>query len=73
VPSAIGKSAADFLSNIDLDIAWREYEGLDHWYFEDMLRDVVRLLPDLYGWADQIHAVHEPSSQDETIMFPEFD
>jgi predicted esterase len=50
VPSAIGKLAADFLSNIDVDVAWKEYEGLGHWYSEDMLRDVVQFLQDLNGW-----------------------
>ncbi|KAF2132424.1 phospholipase/carboxylesterase family protein-like protein [Dothidotthia symphoricarpi CBS 119687] len=52
VPSGIGRLAAEFLSSIDVDVTWKEYEGLGHWYSEHMLRDVVRFLKNLNGWTD---------------------
>jgi predicted esterase len=52
VPSAIGRLAADFLRNVDVNVTWKEYEGLGHWYSEDMLRDIVRFLEDLEGWKN---------------------
>jgi predicted esterase len=51
VPSAIGKLAAEFLSSLDVNVAWKEYEGLGHWYSQDMLRDVVLFLQNLDGWG----------------------
>jgi predicted esterase len=41
VPCYIGKLAADFLSGIDVNVTWRDYAGLGHWYSAAMLRDVV--------------------------------
>jgi predicted esterase len=52
VPCGIGKLAADFLGSIDVDITWKEYEGLGHWYSEDMLRDVVKFVKNLSGWSN---------------------
>ncbi|CBX96514.1 similar to phospholipase/carboxylesterase family protein [Plenodomus lingam JN3] len=44
VPHTFGKLAADFLDSINVDVTWKEYEGLGHWYSEDMLRDVIEFL-----------------------------
>ena len=52
VPCETGKLAAEFLSGIGVNVAWNEYEGLGHWYSEDMLRDVVTFLKGLRGWED---------------------
>ncbi|KAJ4369224.1 hypothetical protein N0V83_006309 [Neocucurbitaria cava] len=52
VPIEIGRLAADFLDIIGVNIEWKEYEGLGHWYSSDMLRDVVRFLKGLDGWKD---------------------
>ncbi|ORY02680.1 phospholipase/carboxylesterase family protein-like protein [Clohesyomyces aquaticus] len=52
VPREIGRLAADFLDTIGVNIEWKEYEGLGHWYSADMLRDVVRFFKGLDGWED---------------------
>jgi predicted esterase len=52
VPIAIGRLAAELLRDIEVDTIWKEYEDLDHWYSEDMLRDIVVFLKDLKGWAN---------------------
>jgi predicted esterase len=52
VPIAIGTLAAELLRDIEVDTIWKEYEDLDHWYSEDMLRDIVIFLKDLKGWAN---------------------
>lgn len=54
VPCQIGKLAAEFLGDMGVNVLWKEYEGLGHWYSEDMLRDVVRFLKGLEGWKDTI-------------------
>lgn len=41
VPCELGRSAADFLENIDVNVNWQEYAGLGHWYSADMLQSVV--------------------------------
>ncbi|KAF2035711.1 alpha/beta-hydrolase [Setomelanomma holmii] len=47
VPSELGQIAAGFLKAVEVDVDWRHYEGLGHWYSEDMLQDVVDFLRDL--------------------------
>ncbi|KAI8930940.1 hypothetical protein NX059_011955 [Plenodomus lindquistii] len=44
VPRTFGKLATDFLGSIDVDVTWKEYEGLGHWYSEDMLQDIIEFL-----------------------------
>lgn len=51
VPVVIGRAAGEFLKDVDVEVVWKEYEGLGHWYSEDMLRDVVLFLKDLEGWT----------------------
>jgi hypothetical protein len=34
-----------------MDVRWKEYDGLGHWYSEDMLRDIVDFLKETPGWA----------------------
>jgi predicted esterase len=48
----IGRSAAEFLGELDVGVTWKEYDGLGHWYSEEMLRDVVAFLKSLKGWED---------------------
>ncbi|KAF2684252.1 phospholipase/carboxylesterase family protein-like protein [Lentithecium fluviatile CBS 122367] len=52
VPCDIGRLAAEFLRGIDMNVDWKEFEGLGHWYSEDMLRDVIRFIKGLNGWED---------------------
>ncbi|KAF2869239.1 Alpha/Beta hydrolase protein [Massariosphaeria phaeospora] len=56
VPCEIGRSAAEFLGGIDVKVDWKEFEGLGHWYSEDMLRDVVQFLKGLKAWEDPVTA-----------------
>jgi len=51
VPCDLGKSAAGFLGSVGINVQWKEYEGLGHWYSEDMLRDVVHFIKNLEGWG----------------------
>ncbi|KAF7508059.1 hypothetical protein GJ744_009641 [Endocarpon pusillum] len=40
----LGRSAAGFLEAMEVDVQWKEYASLGHWYSEDMLRDMVLFL-----------------------------
>lgn len=40
----LGQKAASCLKDIGVDVCWKEYERLAHWYSEDMLRDLVDFL-----------------------------
>ena len=50
VPCGIGRLAAEFLRGVDVDVDWKEYEGLGHWYSGDMLQDVSLFLKNLKAW-----------------------
>jgi predicted esterase len=50
VPCGMGRLAAQFLRGIDVDVDWNEYEGLGHWYSDDMLQDICQFLKNLKGW-----------------------
>jgi len=52
VPSAFGKLANDFLKSLNVDVTWKEYGGLGHWYSKEMLRDVVCFLKEKKGWSE---------------------
>ncbi|KAH9863699.1 hypothetical protein J1614_009631 [Plenodomus biglobosus] len=51
VPITFGRLAKEFLVGIDVEVTWKEYEGLGHWYSEAMLRDAVQFLKEKKGWA----------------------
>ena len=40
----LGREAANCLGAMGMDVRWKEYEGLGHWYSEAMLRDMVDFL-----------------------------
>ena len=46
----LGREAAGFLEAAGADVTWHEYQGLDHWYSGEMLRDLVEFLKGLPGW-----------------------
>ncbi|KAJ4360063.1 uncharacterized protein N0V89_000622 [Didymosphaeria variabile] len=50
LPHEQGKQAAEFLRAIDVNVKWKEYEGLGHWYSTEMLRDIVDFLKERKGW-----------------------
>lgn len=52
VPYSVGKLAAEFLGALDVDVIWKGYEGLGHWYSDHMLRDIVRILKRLEPWSE---------------------
>lgn len=41
VPFSLGQEAASFLRSLKVDVTFREYPGLGHWYSNEMLRDIV--------------------------------
>ena len=41
VPLSLGKEAAALLRQVDLDVEYKEYQGLGHWYSGEMLCDIV--------------------------------
>ena len=56
VKIGLGRSAAGCLEAMDVDVAWKEYPDLGHWYSGDMLRDLVIFLrahTDWKGGEDQ--------------------
>ncbi|KAH0538456.1 hypothetical protein FGG08_004954 [Glutinoglossum americanum] len=46
----LGRGASSCLSALGVDVHWREYEGLGHWYSREMLRDLVEFLRERTGW-----------------------
>lgn len=56
IPCAQAKQAADFLRAVDVDVEWKEYQGLGHWYRGDMLQDIVVFLQNRDGWGSATHA-----------------
>jgi predicted esterase len=49
-PSDFGRLAAELLESVDVDVTWKEYNGLGHWYSAEMLGDIVEFLKGLEGW-----------------------
>jgi predicted esterase len=41
VPTNFGKVDANSLRSVEVDVEWKEYEALGHWYNADMLQDVL--------------------------------
>lgn len=50
VPCKSGRLATEFLKDVGVDATWYEYEGLGHWYSQDMLKDVKEFIKSLEGW-----------------------
>lgn len=50
VPLDLGRSAANCLGAMNVDIHWAEYPGLGHWYSGDMLRDMIVFLRANTDW-----------------------
>lgn len=50
VPVARGRGAAECLRAAGMQVEWREYNGLGHWYSADMLTDIVSFLANQVGW-----------------------
>lgn len=44
VPIQLGKRSAECLESLGIHTSWHEYQGLGHWYSEDMLADLVHFL-----------------------------
>lgn len=46
----LGRSAAGFLEAMEIDVQWKEYTGLGHWYSGEMLRDMILFLEARTDW-----------------------
>lgn len=44
VPSYLGQEVAMVLRELGIDVHWVKYEGLGHWYSDEMLRDIVSFI-----------------------------
>ncbi|KAK3171233.1 hypothetical protein OEA41_003317 [Lepraria neglecta] len=59
VPFSQGKDARDLLKCIWVDVTWKEYEGLAHWYSSAMLGHLVDWLREKTDW----HSWEEPEEE----------
>lgn len=50
VPVYLGREAASCLTAMGVDVSWKEYEGLGHWYSGNMLRDLLDFARQRTGW-----------------------
>jgi len=50
VPVHLGREARSCLGVMGVDVSWKEYEGLGHWYSGEMLRDLVDFIRKRTGW-----------------------
>ncbi|KAK3898416.1 Alpha/Beta hydrolase protein [Staphylotrichum tortipilum] len=51
VPIVRGREAAECLRATGVDVEWKEYPGLGHWYSPDMLTDITAFLQRRLGWG----------------------
>jgi pimeloyl-ACP methyl ester carboxylesterase len=56
VPINLGREAADCLKALGIHVRRKEYDGLGHWYSEDMLKDIKQSLQE----RDKIQVDHLP-------------
>lgn len=45
------REASSCLEALGVDVRWREYEKLGHWYSEAMLSDIVEFLREKTAWG----------------------
>ena len=46
----LGREARDCMRTLGVKVEWREYEGLGHWYSEEMLADMMKFVKEEVGW-----------------------
>jgi len=46
VPIHLGREASTYCGSVGIDVAFKEYEGLGHWYSASMLSEMVKFLKD---------------------------
>ena len=44
VPMKLGQDTTTLFKSLGLDVSWNQYDGLEHWYSDEMLRDLVEVL-----------------------------
>jgi predicted esterase len=44
VPMKLGEDTTTLLRSLELQVSWNQYEGLSHWYSNDMLKDLVEFV-----------------------------
>ena len=42
-------SGENLLTKIGMDVTWKEYEGLGHWYSAEMIEDIIEFLRERLG------------------------
>ncbi|CAK3799082.1 Acyl- thioesterase [Lecanosticta acicola] len=50
VPIKLGREAAQLLRRLELNVSFKEYEGLGHWYSPQMLTDIIEFIESSTGW-----------------------
>ncbi|KAL2040499.1 hypothetical protein N7G274_006942 [Stereocaulon virgatum] len=50
VPFSQGKDTGDLMKRLGIDVTWKEYEGLAHWYSSAMLGHLVEWLREKTKW-----------------------
>ena len=61
VPFNQGKDTGDLMKRLGIDLTWKEYEGLAHWYSSAMLGHLVEWLREKTDW-DSAEGAEEPST-----------
>ncbi|KAK1835921.1 phospholipase/carboxylesterase family protein-like protein [Podospora conica] len=51
VPLGLGRRSAECLGKMEVEVEWKEYRGLGHWYSEEMLGDMVGFLKGRSGFS----------------------
>ncbi|KAF2740615.1 alpha/beta-hydrolase [Polyplosphaeria fusca] len=65
VPFQLGRQSAEVLQSLGLNVTWRDFEGLGHWYSADMLRDVVAFIQGLEGWQRRNAGLNQFGAESE--------
>ena len=44
IPMKLGEDTRDFCKTLDLEVSWKQYASLGHWYSDEMLEDLVEFI-----------------------------
>jgi predicted esterase len=48
-----GREMGDLLEEVGMEVEWRDYEGLEHWWSEEEMRDLVGFLTGVWGMDEK--------------------
>lgn len=54
VPVRLGQEAACFMRELGIDTDFIQYDGLGHWYSEQMLKDIISFIDRLPTWSAKV-------------------